>query len=859
LAVSLLWAGPAQAQPVLRVVRASATASNLVANPGFEVAPDGRLVGWAKFESGFVYGEKSGRNQSGGIFCENEKSTEARGAGAQVVLNQREAAPLVVRGWSKAQGVSGSSDSGYAIYVDLQYEDGTPLWGQTADFRCGTHDWEMRELTIMPEKPVRRLSVYFLLRGHAGQVWFDDLSVSEVKAAQGAFLWQGASVTPGADRSLEGTKSISATKDGLSMESVGNVVTHLKWDGQTLAQPNPAAKAASPYGFLARDVAADSDVHGFSRGQSRELGLRLESRILARSNCVEISGRVADTTGKDRAITLAFALPLDATGWRWWDDMRRSRVITGKGAYEHTVSVKCGATGGMSLYPLAAVEDGRHGLALALDMAQPGIYRLTYHAGLHQLLIAYDFGLVPETANFPSGADFRFVVYRFDPAGGFRSALEKLGQIFPAYFQVRAKEQGLWMPFTDISTVKGWQDFGFKFHEGNNNVPFDDAHGILSFRYTEPMTWWMAMGKEVERTPQAAIQIRDNLLASAKPGEKTPAEVTQAAAMFDETGQPAMQFQNTPWCNGAIWSLNPNPHLAGKNFARWHWSAAETNRLYGPQAKGTLDGEYLDSLEGYVTTDLNFRREHFVPSTVPLTFASASKRPALYKGLAVFEFTKWFSEEVHGMDKLTFANGVPYRFTFLCPWLDVLGTETDWMANRKYQPPGDATLCLWRAMAGAKPYLLLMNTRYDDFTPEWVERYFQHSLFYGFYPGMFSHNAADNPYWGNPKWYERDRALFRKYLPLIKRVGEAGWQPVTGAACDNGEIWLERFGSGVAGRFYLTAFNSSKRDQGGTVRTLNARLAQRNRELLGATAWRTGGSWAATLGPAQTAVFEVEN
>jgi len=39
------------------------------------------------------------------------------------------------------------------------------------------------------------------------------------------------------------------------------------------------------------------------------------------------------------------------------------------------------------------------------------------------------------------------------------------------------------MPFTDVSTVQDWQDFGFKFHEGNNNVAWDKAHGILSFRY----------------------------------------------------------------------------------------------------------------------------------------------------------------------------------------------------------------------------------------------------------------------------------------------------------------------------------------------------------------------------------------
>src|SRR5262249_20989938 len=137
---------------------------------------------------------------------------------------------------------------------------------------------------------------------------------------------------------------------------------------------------------------------------------------------------------------------------------------------------------------------------------------------------------------------------------------------------------------------------------------------------------------------------------------------------------------------------------------------ATQEALYGSRAKGQLDGEYLDSLEGYVTADLNFCREHFRYTTVPLTFSREDKRPALFKGLAVFEFANWFCEQVHRLGKLTFANGVPYRFTYLCPWLDVLGTETDWVRNGRYVPVSDEQMSLWRTMSGAKPYLLLMNT-----------------------------------------------------------------------------------------------------------------------------------------------------
>ena len=100
---------------------------------------------------------------------------------------------------------------------------------------------------------------------------------------------------------------------------------------------------------------------------------------------VRSSGQISDTTGQDRAVTLLFALPIDATGWRWGDDIRRSRIIEGNREFSNTVRVGCGATGTMSLYPLAALYNESEGLALAIDMGQPALYRLVYHAGTRYL------------------------------------------------------------------------------------------------------------------------------------------------------------------------------------------------------------------------------------------------------------------------------------------------------------------------------------------------------------------------------------------------------------------------------------------------------------------------------------------
>ena len=78
------------------------------------------------------------------------------------------------------------------------------------------------------------------------------------------------------------------------------------------------------------------------------------------------------------------------------------------------------------------------------------------------------------------------------------------------------------------------------------------------------------------------------------------------------------------------------------------------------------------------------------------------------------------------------------------------------------------------------------------------------SLAYGMFPGFFSHNASQGHYFTRPELYNRDRPLFKKYVPLCKRVAEAGWEPVTLARSSDERVYVERFGTR-----YLTVFNDS--------------------------------------------------
>jgi hypothetical protein len=868
----------ANGAPAMRVVRAGSNGSQLLVNGGFEELQQGKPAHWSNWQQGHRVALGEGRGGTQCVVCERRDGEGEFGASQTLTLNRTNIAPFIIRGWSKAENVSGSPDNGYSLYVDITYADGTPLWGQTADFNCGTHDWQQRQFVLLPDKPVKSLTLHCLFRGHTGKAWFDDACVEEIPTPAGAVLFQGAPLQGVSEAKPDSKAPLRklSTRDGLSLTIRDNTITSLQVDGKELGAPSPS-------GFLVRDFAADSDVFAFTGGACKDLGLSLEASFNAAKDHLAIAGSVTDTTGRDRAITLLFALPLDAKGWRWGDDVRQSRLIGGSGEFANTTSLRCGANGKMSLYPLAAVWSERAGLALALDMDHPAQYRLVYHAGTRQFFIAYDFGLTKDTARFPSSAGFRFVLYRFDPHWGFRAALQKYYDLFPQQFAKRVTREGGWMPFTDIAKVPGFDDFGFGFQEGASDVAFDDQHGIASFIYVEPMSHWLAMPREVPRTYDDALSVLNKDLAGARGKQAAEmAAATLTSGIENAEGRLFLHLEKAPWCDGGVFSLSPDPdipitpeHPFNKAMVMQESIAAAFKRNESKQEPPDsqpstlnpqppfgpgLDGVYLDSLE-MAAGEMNYRRDHFRTASVPLVF-DREGRPCQLMIFNTWTFERDIAAQMHARGKLLFANAVLSQFSFPAPQLDVLGTEVNWLQRGAYQPDSDAVMNFRRALCRQKPYCLLMNTDFARFTPELVESYFQRCLFYGVWPGFFDEEAASkDPYWASgKKWYERDRPLFKKYIPLLRRLTAAGWQPLTYTECDNSKILVERFGPEADGSVFVTLLNDTAETQSGTVtadfKAMGLKQPASARELVsGSAATPSGHGWQISLRPQQTEVL----
>lgn len=725
---------------------------------------------WEAWAKGFAWeGEM--------MICDNGKDAKLqRGAAQTVVLDQKAPAPIMAAAWSRSKNVEGGVNPDYSLYLDILYMDGENLYGQSAPFTNGTHDWERKEVILIPEKPVKSVSFYLLMRGHSGKAWFRGAVLNQMEAPTGAVSFDGRHVELG--------------------------------------------KTGEP-GFLIRDVAADSDFSPAVNGQV--LGIRLESKISNGNGAVFTDVDISDISGSDRAITVYYVLPAGKGPVRWLGSPSNETECKSPVEYMEASHFNVGANGRLGKYPLAAVDCVGKGLALGLDMEYAAFFRIGYNAGTGELFIAYDIGLTPEKPR----AHLRFCSYEFLPEWGFRSALEKYQAVFPGFFKSRTPEQGLWMPFAKISKVKGWEDFCFKFKEGNDEVEWDDAHGIVTFRYTEPMTWWMPMSKDKPRTLAAAMDEAKRLAADSKSEFSPNAKSLITSGFFDEREQYVAMFKDTPWCNGAVWSINSMPGIQGEiTDFKEKWNSKLCDSLYLPGRKGSLDGEYVDSSEGYVTAELDFRREHFAASRTPLAFSMDRCKPAIFRGLIAYEYVKAISADIHGINKLMMANGTPDQLCWLAPWLDVMGTETDWNYGKKWQPMPIGEMFYRRALCGPKPYCFLMNTNFNDFTYEMVEKFMKRSLAFGMFPGFFSPDASSGQYFSRPELYGRDRNLFKKYLPLCKLVAEAGWRPVPNARTGNPKINLERFGEK-----YLTVYNDSM-ESCEVALTIDGSLPKSCRELL---------------------------
>ena len=551
-----------------------------------------------------------------------------------------------------------------------------------------------------------------------------------------------------------------------------------------------------------------------------------------RGNYSEINGDLEYLAEGSSCITLRISFPFKGNSWKWYRGLEKSETMKPGQIYYDTVPVatafppdgafngKTLSDGGygdlvgqgtMSFYPLSALSIDEKGIGMGVDLSIPMVFRLGAEMG-KGLFAEFDIATSPHTVKFPNRAFFKLCRFSFKPDWGMRAALKQYYSIYPESFKKRVINEGIWLPFTALRSIPGWEDFGFTFHETawNNsdikdgkklpNILSDKGTGVLSFQYTEP--WDIQL-------PILTKNIPYDTLISGRMIPKEHGEYVSISASEDKNGLWQARRLKTPWFSSG-WAVsittNCDPDLFGYN--RYHYVLQDE---IGPATKMNVDGIYFDSMEWNWHHDLNYRKEHFKYTDYPLTFSADVLKPAIWNFASEFEFMKKIADEMHTQGKLAMGNGHGWN-PFAAANLDLFGAELNWYSDDDHN--SDA-LDFKRAISFQKPIVFLLNEGLNDkaFTDipyKGYEIYFEKLLTYAFFPSFFSVDASNDPYWKDQVKIENGRPFFKKYIPIIKKIAAAGWEPVTGARCNVPSVRIERFGIGE--KLFFTVRNNDNSD-----------------------------------------------
>ena len=613
------------------------------------------------------------------------------------------------------------------------------------------------------------------------------------------------------------------TADGLELV-IDQVGIGVAIDGATVG-----AASNAPNGILVRDAATEQPpvtvggtivgAQNSARQEARldALGLEVKAEIKGDGGTIDIRGTVTDLRGQDRAVTVYFALPLAEGPWQWWDSVAVSRAAQNR-AEEYSnleTGLAYGTNGAHSKYPLGAVSlPGRGGLTLAVRMDEPVVHRIACSPGLRLFYIAADFALIPEKAadgRSLATAPFHFVLYRHDPAWGFRAALQRYYTLYPDFFTRRAPREGGWYVWGDVAKTEGALDAGFAFHWGPLNhdaVKWDNANGPLALYYIEPETYQQTM-EDFDRAPTydevltrlqrlnvgdaaelAAVEALPYRVYPLSGKEapvaeriRTTAQVVQRSLQLDSGNQPYCSTGQFDWMQkskwGAILGCNLAPDIPAGKGAFNLSDILDPALAAAVKAGARYDGIGLDSFCGYgQMSRANYRREHFPYSRLPLCFSASEHVPVQPAVWGSLEWVHDLAEAMHARGLVLMANcswgTTPAWLTFAAPYLDIFGAEHTQFADPDYI----------RAIAYRKP---CTDLPYKP-RPEWELPW---HLLHGIYPGH-----------GN------DVAAMKRVAGPLQQLAKAGWEPVTYARAEPASVRIERFGS--APEVFLVVHNPAQ-------------------------------------------------
>ena len=425
------------------------------------------------------------------------------------------------------------------------------------------------------------------------------------------------------------------------------------------------------------------------------------------------------------------------------------------------------------------------------------------------------------------------------PLYGLRAGLDKYYSIFPDAFDAhQVRDQGLWLPFiSNITAIENVSDFGFRYQEGGGD-PTDckilNQNNILIFPYIEPhlVHWPLPPHTPLDDAHvEASIADCVNNPDKYPPQQKRDCVAVQRYAARDLSGKYLWVPEVAPWNVGVMFSLDINSAFVSDPDSRCsdELDVVAGELMNAKAGNYELGGIYIDSTDGSELL-LNYNPISLAHSRSPLLVDNQGA-PVTLLAQGTLSFLQYLRDELSAQGSgLELMGNTLYVLPHLqfSAVFSVAGIETNWHPSETMEiskvdalhtlyggksnvsqrilkpawpgmlkapdhydfptslpwltPPPRPDMFFQRALAAQRPYIFLQNTDFNLWSYDMTDQYFQICLSLGIWPSFFSHNGADHQYFANATLYNRDRALFRKYIPILREINYMGWQPLTFAS-----------------------------------------------------------------------------
>jgi hypothetical protein len=519
---------------------------------------------------------------------------------------------------------------------------------------------------------------------------------------------------------------------------------------------------------------------------------------------LEVTGTVTNSDGNDRAVIVSYLSPVSGANLVFGNELNDSVEINEQSQIEG------------NLYPVAALCNDDYGKAIAIPPSEPRIFGLT--GGLEGITIKFYLGLTSQTLNFPNSASFNFIIYPTLTEWGFRGAISEYYSFFPDYYSVRGDSDGLLLLNRECDSAAEPPDM--------NQMGFDRPSGVGT---CTPLDVERDDQYNVLTLPSINVGVREIRFLP-----DLPADYDEAMTMFDEyctsganpelceqilsstckktNGEYYMDIRWTAWGGNSItFVTNPSPYLSYvPEDTVGHAMLEDVNEWLSQHQ--SMDGFFVDSIAGWSSL-LDYENDHWTDTLYPLTFDPDAKL-AMHNKLPHYEFINSLRERFHAEDRYIFANGIrsyspiaaePEQYNdvdkigqfFICSLIDIGSSETGVNASQ-------GRFEYIRTSMGPKHYVIMNQNWKDDYGAN--ENWMHKCLCYG----VFGTNLR-NDYLDDPDGYYRYENIVNWFVPRVRTLARAGWQPVTNAQVTGESMHLERFGSGD--QVYFTIMSEHQSSQ----------------------------------------------